>query len=170
MVNEVIIVVDMLKGFLEKGNPLFCGDDSRRIIPEVISLLKGYKAEEIIYICDSHDEDDREFNIFPPHCIKGSEEGKIIDELKPFKGMIIPKTRYSGFFNTSLEDDLKRLKPDKVIVVGLCTDICVMYTVADLRNRDYEVEVPQRCVVSFDEESHNFALRHMEKIIGAKVV
>ncbi|MBI5183785.1 MAG: cysteine hydrolase [Nitrospinae bacterium] len=170
MPREVIIVVDMLKGFLEKGNPLFCGDDSRRIIPEVVSLLKGHKSEEIIYLCDSHVKDDKEFNIFPPHCIKGSKEGEIIDELKPFKGKIIPKTRYSGFFNTSIEDELKRLKPYKVIVVGLCTDICVMYTVADLRNRDYEVDVPQRCVASFDKDAHNFALQHMEKILGAKVV
>lgn len=170
MSKEVIIVVDMLKGFLEKGYPLYCGGDARTIIPNVVSLLKDKKEAEIIYVCDNHAEDDREFKMFPKHCVKGSVESEIIDELKPFKGRVIPKTRYSGFYNTSLEDVLKEIAPEKVTVVGVCTDICVMHTVADLRNRDYSVEVPANCVASFDSDNHRFALRHIEKILGAKIV
>ena len=170
MGKDVIIVVDMLKGFLEKGYPLYCGSESRIIIPNIVSLLKDKKDAEIIYICDSHEENDREFKMFPRHCVKGSVESEIIDELKPFKGTVIPKTRYSGFYNTPLEDILKKLNPEKIIVVGVCTDICVMHTVADLRNRDYNVEVPVNCVASFDDDNHRFALKHMEKVLGAKLV
>lgn len=170
MSKEVIIVVDMLKGFLEKGYPLYCGGDARTIIPNVVSLLKEKNEAEIIYICDNHEKDDREFKIFPRHCVKGSVESEIINELKPFKGMIIPKARYSGFYNTPLEGVLRKLNPDRAIVVGVCTDICVMHTVADLRNRDYSVEVPVNCVASFDEDNHRFALKHMEKVLGAKVI
>ncbi|HJW88491.1 MAG TPA: isochorismatase family protein [Dehalococcoidia bacterium] len=54
--------------------------------------------------------------------------------------------------------------------MGDCTDICVMHTVADARNRDYPVEVPVDCVATFNEENHRFALDHMEKILGAKLV
>ncbi len=167
--NTVILVVDMLKGFLEKGN-LFCGEEARKIIPHVIDLLKSCQREKIIFICDNHDKHDREFQMFPPHCIKGTEESKVIDELYSFNGGIIPKTRYSGFFNTSLEERLLEIKPDKVVVVGVCTDICVLHTVADLRNRNYKVEVPEKCVASFDQEAHKFALKHIERILGATVV
>jgi nicotinamidase/pyrazinamidase len=45
-----------------------------------------------------------------------------------------------------------------------------MHTVADARNRDYPVEVPVDCVASFDEEAHKWALRHMEKILGARLI
>jgi len=166
--NTIILVVDMLKGFLEKGN-LFCGDEARKIIPHVVDLLKSARRGKIFFICDNHDKNDREFKMFPPHCIKGTEESKVIDELSSFKGEIIPKTRYSGFFNTSLEKRLLETKPDKVIVVGVCTDICVLYTVADLRSRDYKVEVPKKCVASFDREAHKFALKHIEKILGATI-
>jgi nicotinamidase/pyrazinamidase len=166
--NTIILVVDMLKGFLEKGN-LFCGKEARKIIPHVVELLKSSKRKKIFFICDSHDENDREFKMFPPHCIKGTEESKVIDELSSFKGEIIPKKRYSGFFNTSFEKRLLEAKPDKVIVVGVCTDICVLYTVADLRSRDYTVEVPKKCVASFDREAHKFALKHIEKILGATI-
>ena len=166
--NKVILVVDMLKGFLEKGN-LFCGEETRKIIPHVVDLLKSAEREKIFFICDNHDENDREFKMFPPHCIKGTEESKVIDELSSFKGEIIPKTRYSGFFNTCFEKRLLETKPDKVIVVGVCTDICFLHTVADLRNRDYKVEVPAQCVASFDREAHKFALKHIEKILGATI-
>ena len=170
MGKEVVIVVDMLKGFLEKGYPLYCGSESRIIIPNIVSLLKDKKDAEIIYVCDNHEENDREFNMFPKHCVKGSVESEIIDEFKPFKGTVIPKTRYSGFYNTLLEDILKKINPYKVTVVGVCTDICVMHTVADLRNRDYSVEVPVNCVSSFDTDNHKFALKHMEKVLGAKLI
>ncbi len=167
--NTIILVVDMLKGFLEKGN-LFCGEEARKIIPHVVNLLQSTQRKKIIFICDNHDENDREFKTFPPHCIKGTEESKVIDELSSFKGEIIPKTRYSCFFNTNLEERLLETKPDKVIVVGVCTNICILHTVADLRNWDYNVEVPKKCVASFDREAHEFALKHIEKILGATVV
>jgi len=57
-----------------------------------------------------------------------------------------------------------------LIVAGVCTDICVLHTVADARNRDYPVEVVEAAVASFDPEAHQFALEHMKMILGARVV
>jgi nicotinamidase-related amidase len=93
----------------------------------------------------------------------------VIPELAGYEGEIIPKKRYSAFFNTELEQKLSQLKPERLIVCGVLTDICVLHTVADARNRDYYVEVPVDCVASPDEEQHRFALAHMEKILGAKL-
>ncbi len=170
MGQEAIIVVDMLVGFLEPGHPLYCGDGARAIIPRVTALLAGRKGCPVIYLADNHDPDDKEFAMFPPHCVRGSRESRLIPELAPFPGMYMPKTRYSGFFGTDLENVLAGLAPSKVTVVGVCTDICVMHTVADLRNRDYLVEVPADAVASFDREAHGCALKHMEKILGAAIV
>lgn len=169
MAREAVIVVDMLNGFFKEGHPLYCGEGARKIIPRVVVLLASSPNRKIIYLCDSHDENDLEFKVFPRHCVKGSEEAEIIDELRQFPGEVVPKTRYSGFHNTRLDGILQEEKPERVIVVGVCTDICVKYTVADLRNRDYEVVVPSDCVASFDAEEHRHALRHMEKVLGAKI-
>jgi len=168
---NVVLVIDMLRGFLEEGYPLYCGAKARRIIPNVQSLLERELAQgtKVFFICDRHAPDDNEFKMFPPHCIEGTAEAEIIPELARHKGEIIPKRRYSAFFDTPLEKKLRELKPEKLIVCGVCTDICVLHTVADARNRDYEVEVPIDCVASFDEKAHRFALEHMEKILGAKL-
>jgi len=168
---NVVLVIDMLRGFLEEGYPLYCGARARRIIPGVQSLLEQELAQgsKIFFLCDHHTPDDPEFKMFPPHCIEGTAETEVIPELAGYEGEVIPKRRFSGFFDTLLEKTLKQVKPEKLVVCGVCTHICVMHTVADARNRDYQVEVPVDCVASFDEKAHHFALEHMEKTLGAKL-
>jgi nicotinamidase/pyrazinamidase len=169
---NAVIVVDMLRGFLEEGFPLFCGTRARVIIPNVIRLLteESKKGSAIFFIADCHGPDDPEFQTFPPHCLMGTVEAEVIPELYHFAAnTTISKQRYSGFFETTLETTIKKIKPEKIIICGVCTDICVMHTVADARNRDYHVEVPVDCVASFDEEAHRWALQHMHKVLGAKL-
>ncbi|MBM2831679.1 MAG: nicotinate phosphoribosyltransferase [Dehalococcoidia bacterium] len=168
---SAVIVVDMLRGFLEEGYCLYCGPGARRIIPAVQELLarEATRGSQVFYLVDSHAPNDLEFQMFPPHCIRDTRESEVITELLSYPGQLIAKSRFSGFFGTRLEKLLADIKPDKVIVCGVCTDICVLHTVADLRNRDYVVEVPVDCVASFDDRAHSFALDHMEKALGAKL-
>ena len=168
---NVVLVIDMVKGFLEEGHPLYCGAQARRIIPKVQGLLEQELAQgsTIFFLCDHHTPDDAEFKMFPPHCIEGTAEAELIPELARYQGEIMPKRRFSAFFNTQLEEKLLKLKPEKLIVCGVCTDICVLHTVAEARNRDYQVEVPVDCVASFNERAHHSALEHMETILGAKL-
>jgi len=139
---NVVLVVDMLRGFLEEGYSLSLGAGARGIIPNIQKLLERELAggAKIFFICDNHDPDDLEFKMFPPHCVAGTVEAEVIPELARYPGEIIPKKRYSGFY---------------------LTNICVMHTTADARNRDYEVEIPVNCVASPDEAAHRFALGHM---------
>ena len=61
-------------------------------------------------------------------------------------------------------------------VVGVCTDICVLHTVADLRNRDYRVVVPAAAVETFDGPGHpgdevqHWSLAHIKGVLGAQVL
>ena len=115
--------------------------------------------------------------MFPPHCIEGSGEEEIVDELKEFaeRSIVLRKRRYSGFFGTDLERILAEMAPDLVEVVGVCTDICVLHTVADLRNRDYPVAVHSDLVETYDAPGHpgdevnRWALAHMRDVLGAAV-
>jgi nicotinate phosphoribosyltransferase len=168
---DVVLVIDMVRGFLEEGYPLYCGEKARHIIPNVQRLLEQELAQgsTVFFVCDHHVPDDPEFKMFPPHCIEGSAETELIPELAKYKGEIITKRRFSAFFDTPLDGKLRKLKPEKLIVCGVCTDICVCHTVSDARNRDYQVEVPVDCVASFDDKAHHFALGHMERILGAKL-
>ena len=173
---NAVLVVDMVRGFLEPGHNLYCGDAARGIIGPVRGLLEREAAAgaAILFISDHHRPDDLEFRMFPVHCVIGTAETEVIPELAEWVaedgGNVIPKNRYSGFFGTDLAERLAALDPEQVIICGVCTDICVLHTTADARNRDYAVTVPADCVASFDGDAHRHALTHIGRILGAQVV
>ena len=169
--SNLVLVIDMVIGFMEAGRNLYCGDDARKIIPHIRALIEFEKASgsDIIFIVDTHEPDDLEFEMFPVHCVRGSEECEIIPELANYANVTMPKRRYSAFYDTNLSEQLCELNPENIIICGVCTDICIMHTVSDARNRDYSVIIPTNCIASFDQEAHRYALQHMEKILGAKL-
>ena len=64
---NAVLVIDMVKCFLERGHPLYVGDKGRRIIPYVqrpleVELARGSK---IFFLFAHHDPDDLEFKLFP---------------------------------------------------------------------------------------------------------
>ena len=171
--KRVLLVVDMLNDFVDPKGVLFCGESSREIIPIVKSLVDDFQAkgEVVIFLADAHEKDDKEFERFPPHAVKGTWGAEVIPELAPKeKDVVVEKKRFSGFFDTDLEKILEGLAPGEVWVTGVCTSICVMDTVGDLCNRDMPVVVVKNGVADFDEEFHKFALARMERVYGVKIV
>lgn len=174
---NVTIVVDVLNGFCKFGNLASPRCDAA--IPAIKSVIEARQraGDELIFLADTHDPNDREFEVFPVHCVRGTPEADIVPELQPFlrDATLIRKRRYSGFFETDLESRLQLAEPEQVTVVGVCTDICVLHTVADLRNRDYRVTVPAPAVATFDAPGHPgdevqaWALEHLTGILGATV-
>ncbi len=172
MSEKALIIVDMLNDFVDEKGALYCGENASAIIPFVRDRLEAFRKDRslIIYLQDSHDENDREFEQFPKHCVKGTWGNEIIPELAPEPGeKIVPKKRFSGFYGTDLENILASASTDTVEVVGVCTSICVMDTVGGLANRDYKISVPVRGVADFDPEFHEFALKRMKQLYGAEI-
>lgn len=170
--RAALLVVDMLNDFVREGGALDVGPAARSIVPRVKERIEKCRKEGgiVIFVADHHAPDDTEFKMWPAHCVAGTEGAEVVAELGRREGdYFVPKTRYSAFYNTDLDSILKKEKVDEVEVVGVCTSICVMYTVADLRNRDIPVKVPRNAVADLDEASHEFALKHMQKILGAEV-
>jgi len=169
---RALLVIDMLNDFIRADGALYSGDTARQIIPFIKNKIDEFHKNEelVIFICDSHAEDDPEFRMFPEHCVTGTEGAQIIDDLPVGENdPIIHKTRYSAFYKTDLDDILENHPIDEVHVVGVCTSICVMDTVGDLRNRDYKVIVHKDGVADFDPEAYRFSLQRMEKIYRAEI-
>jgi len=169
---RALLVIDMLNDFLLPEGKLFIGDAGIKIISFVREQRGECRknGERIIYICDSHRPDDAEFDIFPPHCVQGTHGGRVVDELTPSaEDILILKRRYSAFFATDLDLTLRELEVTNLVLTGVCTNICVMYTAADARNLGYQVTVFRQGVASFSHEAHLFALREMERVLGVTV-
>ncbi len=150
---------------------MFVGESARNIIPNVRLLLdqESKAGSQVIYVCDKHEPDDPAFQLTVRHCVVGTPEVDIISQLAHIPGDVIYKVRKSAFFKTDLDEKLKHLAPEKLIICGVPSNNYVLHTVADARNRDYTVEVPADCVAARNAEAHRFALTHMEKILGARI-
>ena len=172
MAKKALIVVDMLNDFIDEKGALYCGQTARDIVPFVHHRLEAHRqaGSLVVFLHDAHGDDDLEFEKFPKHCVAGTWGSRIIDELTPNDGEhVLPKTRYSGFYGTDLEEVLAAFGPEEVEVVGVCTSICVMDTVGGLANRDYRTTVFAAGVADFDAEAHRFALQRMERLYGARI-
>jgi ureidoacrylate peracid hydrolase len=70
--------------------------------------------------------------------IRDTWNSEILNELKPHvDDTVIYKTRFSGFYQTDLDERLRALKIRNLIVTGCTTSICVESTVRDAMFRDY---------------------------------
>jgi nicotinamidase-related amidase len=173
MGKKALIVADMLRDFMEPGGTLYLGDEARRIIPFVAAKIEETRAAGgvVIFVCDAHAPDDKEFQLFAPHAVKGSRGAEIIPEFSVLPGDYrVEKASYSCFHNTEMDTILKKEQVERVEIVGVCTSICVMATVKELFDRGIPRLVYREGVADFDPEGHAFALKYMERIWGAEVV
>ncbi len=169
---KALLVIDMLKDFIEEDGALTTGEAGREIIDVINEKIREFRKEgfPVIFICDNHEKDDREFDMFPPHCIAGTRGSEIIDELEQREeDKIIKKRRYSAFYGTDLDLYLREKGVEEIYLVGVNTNICVLYTAADGRNINYRVTVYKNGVASFNEEAHHFALQELEDTLGCTV-
>ncbi len=172
MPKMALLIIDMLNDFVLPSAPLEV-PDTRKIIPNIGREIIKAREEgyPIVYLCDAHAPDDKEFKMWPRHSVKGTKGAQVVDELEPEpKDTVVEKTTYSGFYNTRLEEVLKSLGTEEIILTGCVTNICILYTAYDLASRGYRVTVPRDCVAGLNKDDHEFALRQMEKILKVKIV
>ncbi len=99
---DALIVIDMLNDFVSENGALYVGETVKKIIPQIQKKIAKYRADNapIIYICDWHEKDDPEFEMFPPHAMKESKGAEIHKDLRPQdEDTLVKKTSYSGFVN-----------------------------------------------------------------------
>lgn len=170
---KALLIIDMLNDFIKPEGVLYCGKKAEEIIPEITKIKKEFKEKglPVIYLCDAHDPQDKEFEVFPPHCIRDSKGAQVVDELTPDSNdLVIYKTRFSGFYKTNLEDILKSLGIKELYLTGVCTSICIMDTAAEAFYRGFKIKIPVKAVADFDQEFHEFALKRLEKIYKAELI
>ena len=171
--NRALLVIDMLRDFIDPDGALSLGAAGREIIPAVSERLERARrrGDLVVFICDRHRPDDAEFEMFPPHCIVGTPGADIVSELQPEGGeAVVTKRRYSGFYGTELDILLREKSISGVELAGVCTNICVLYTAADARNRGYHVRVAPRAVAGLAQEAHDWALAEMEGTLGCELI
>lgn len=154
------LVVDLIKGFTSQG-PLASPRIEHLLKPAVRILTKARElgVRHFLFPSDSHPPDSHEFGSFPPHCVEGTEEAELADELQalPLPSKILPKRSLSAWIGTGLEEYLaQHPEVTHLVVIGDCTDLCVynaamhLRLVANDRHLPWVVVVPAAAVDTYD--------------------
>jgi nicotinamidase/pyrazinamidase len=160
--KPAIIVVDMLKDNLKESsrNPYF--QEGKEIIPNLQRLLEEGRKRgfPVVFACDSFLKDDFIFKgRMKVHSLRGTKGSEVVDDLKPAPtDIILPKRRFSAFFKTDLDQTLRTLGVDTIIVTGITTEVCVLITVMDGLSHDFSVIILEDCSASRKKEFHQGCL------------
>ncbi len=161
--QTVLMIVDMVNGFAREGalkSPRIEG-----IIPEIAELSR--KCDQLgikkLAFADCHTDASPEFDAYPAHCMEGSYEAEIVDEIKNIGGYkLIPKNSTNGFLEEEFQKWLKENSHiNTFIITGDCTDICIQQFATTLKawfnmkNKKSRVIVPINAVETYDLEMHN---------------
>jgi len=160
--KPAIIVVDMLKDNLKESSRNPFVQEGGAIIPNLQRLLKESRKRgfPIVFACDSFLKDDFIFKgRMKVHSLRGTKGAEVVDDLKPEPTDIsLPKRRFSAFFKTDLDQTLRVLDVDTIIVTGITTEVCVLMTVMDGLSHDFSVILLEDCSASRSKEFHQGCL------------
>ena len=123
----------------------------------------------VIYINDNFGRWQSNFAALVNHCSKsrGREVSRLLAPQR--HDYFVLKPKHSAFYSTTLDVLLRYLGPRRLIITGIAANICVLFTANDAYMRDYELLIPEDCVVSNTEVENNYALQQMRTILKADI-
>jgi nicotinamidase-related amidase len=161
--TAAVISTDMVVGFCQKG--ALASERVGNLVEPVASMFQRCYAvgiNEFVLLQDTHDENTPEFDAWPVHCIRGTEESEMVFGLASLsfshEFIVIPKNSLAPGFGTTFEAWLGGHPGlTTAIVAGNCTDLCVYQLAMHLRLwanalniKPFEVIVPADCVDTYD--------------------
>lgn len=174
IMKNILIAVDMQKDFIDGA---LGTKEAEAIVDNVARTVKSFDGE-VIFTRDTHYDnymDTQEGKNLPvPHCIKGTDGWQIDKKLATIidADSSIKIFDKPTFGSVELAEYLKRRGGiEKVTLIGLCTDICVISNALLIKAYlpETEVSVIESCCAGVTPESHKNALEAM-KMCQIKIV
>ena len=121
----------------------------------------------VVYVNDNYDQWHSERSRLVEMC-RNSAGRELVNKLEPRDDdFFIIKPQFSGFYATNLPVLLPHLGASRLILTGVATDICILFTAADAHMREYDLWVPEDCTASSDEQRTDWALEIMRTSMKA---
>ncbi|MGB3404704.1 MAG: isochorismatase family protein [Microcoleaceae cyanobacterium] len=171
-----LIIVDVVNGFCTVGCGALAPTEPNPQIEKMISesnrLAQAFVAKKmpILAFLDSHEPGKPE-PPYLPHCEKGSGDEKLVPKLEWLEThpqvTLIEKDCINGFIGSidiktgqnSLIEWVNHLQLEALVVVGICTDICVMdFVVTMLSARNHDMTPTLKEIVVYTEGCSTFDL------------
>lgn len=170
--KTLFLDVDTQLDFLFPAGALYV-PGAEQIVPLVAQLNRYAAAHNIpiVSTADAHAENDVEFREWPKHCVAGTlgQHKAAATLIAGAEQYIVEKQTVDVFQCAALQPLIERLAPERVVVYGVVTEICVLYAVRGLVKLGKHVTVVSDAIQSLTPAGRESALSEMQKM-GAEVV
>lgn len=171
-----LVIVDIVNGFATVGaGPLApAGPDEQveRMVSETDALARTFTSEgrPVLAFLDTHHPGKPE-PPYPPHCEEGSGQENLVPALTWMEAeklvTLVRKDCINGFIGAidvatgrnAVTDWIRTNRLEAVLVVGICTDICVMdFVLTLLSARNHDLVPPLKDVVVYEQACATYDL------------
>jgi nicotinamidase-related amidase len=168
---KALVIIDMLNDFVHGS---LANPRAQSIVPALQRLLEHARREGwvVVFSNDAHQPDDPEMAVWGEHAMAGTPGAQVVPELAPQPGereLVSPKRYYGAFDETGLEEQLRGLGVDEVVLAGQHTHICVRHTSHEAFRRGFRISVPSDAVCTFEGVDDGQALDYLRTVYGARL-
>ena len=162
--KTALFVIDMQSFFLSKDSHAFI-PSSRAIIPNVNSLINIYRKKDLpiifTYHCYLQNEDPGIMQKWWGDVLLFENPHSRIDSSIDWsdEDITIRKTKYSAFIGTNLDDLVRNMHIEQIIITGVMTHLCCETTARDAFMKDYVVYFVVDSTATDNESLHVSSLR-----------
>jgi nicotinamidase-related amidase len=167
-----LLIIDMISDFeFKDGQRLF-----RNAMPaarNIVRLKKRTDAARIptIYVNDNFGQWRSDFRQLVGRCLGEPVRGQPIARmLAPAdEDYFVLKPANSGFFSTPLRTLLQLIGVETLVLTGVTSNQCVLFTAADAYVRNYRLVIPRDCVAAINAKANNLSLEYFQSVLKADV-
>lgn len=172
MSKDVVIALNLQVNYLSEKGSAYLGPESEVRKENIRRYLQDLNkaSTELYYTRDIRSPEDNYYSFAKTQCCVGSMDVHMIPNLPRGNALVFTSSRPSAVWMTAMLSEIKKHEPEKITLVGAETNLAVMFTAADLRNRGYRVIVPESLVVASDEYLHSAAIHIMADCLGVEVI
>ena len=125
----------------------------------------------VIYANDNYGYWRNDPNDLYRHCMRPGARGRELSRrMKPSRDdYLILKPRHSAFFATPLQPLLQHLKVKELILAGLATNLCVLFTAHDAHMHEIPITVLSDCCAAESDADHDMALTQLQDFCDARI-
>ncbi|MBA4020022.1 MAG: isochorismatase [Pirellula sp.] len=170
--DTALLLIDVINDLeFPEGNQIL--PFAHRMADCLAELAERARSADIpvIYVNDNFGRWRSDFRAQVEHCLNDGVRGEpIVRKLRPQEDdYFVLKPKHSGFFSTTLDTLLEYLGVRTLVITGMATNICVLFTANDAYMRDFRLVVPSDCVAANKEEDNRYALEEMRTVLKADV-
>jgi nicotinamidase/pyrazinamidase len=182
--------VDVQADFMLPGGHLYV-PGAERLLPNIRRLTDAARQGRVFLVSHGcfHREDDPEFKVFPPHCVKGTAgadlvpdaltekvlrvpndaDAKLPEDFSRYQQILLEKQTLNIFESRHADALVQRLgSRAEFVVFGVVTEYCVSFAVQGLLARGRRVAVVQDAIETLKQEDGEKTIAELEQL-GARL-